>query len=55
MLLENDIRVAVYDTFGMSELEIWVTIDMENNGFDPDDMNDVERYWKERLDDTVVH
>jgi hypothetical protein len=53
--LEDDIRVLAYETFGMSDLEIMVTVDMEDNGYDPDNISHVEKYWKERLDDTTVH
>ena len=33
----------------LSELEIMIIYDMEDNGFDPDIASDVEAYWKERL------
>lgn len=32
-----------------SELEMHVVYDMEDNGFDPENKEDIETYWKERL------
>ena len=33
----------------MSDLEVLVTRDMVDNGFDPNCIVDVKRYWNERL------
>lgn len=33
----------------MSDLEVLVTRDMLDNGFDPNSLADIKKYWKERL------
>ena len=34
-----------------TDFEIWVENDMLDNGFDPNNPEHIELYWKERLDD----